>query len=534
MMMNVNASRISTVILALFVFAGLSPARAQQTQDQIRSQRGQTIEEQRRKALHETTLPPAQKHTIMWDYGAWWTSAWFTFDDTDTAGNGKDRTFRNNDLRAWINLNIGEPHQLYARVRTAYVDYNKGDSFNGNDDDLEGPNLDQAFYRLNLVHLLSEGVGVVGDYGAALGRLAEGDPGKKKRATQKTKEELAAEEAEREQRAAEAGMGGTGRTRFEAKAGRFYQSLGVGFAYSRVNDGVTVEYENPVGLFQGFYSRTVRTNDDFDQSVSSQSVNADRSFYGGAATALFTGEQRPFVYFFRQSDFNDYFDVRFPTSSYDYESKYLGTGSSGEIVTNLRYQGELVYEFGEGHADPQQGSPAPREGLRGNGMLLGAEYYLDNVFNPRLALQYLRGSGDSDRASVTNTVGGNTPTTHDHNFIGFGFAETGLALGPLLSNIRVIKTGLAFKPLKNSKRFSELELATNYYYFFKDERTGAISDFRAARKRWHVGDEVDVAANWKLLSDLTTSLQVGFFKQGAAYFRRETRAFLAANFTFSF
>ena len=83
-------------------------------------------------------LPASQK--VLVDFGGWYTSYVYLFDDGI-----KNRTLRQQDFRLWGSLSADDAiHQAYARMRMSYFDFNHGDSYTGNEDDLEGPSLDRG------------------------------------------------------------------------------------------------------------------------------------------------------------------------------------------------------------------------------------------------------------------------------------------------------------------------------------------------------------------------------------------------------
>lgn len=112
------------------------------TETFLRQQR--QIEEKVRRELDQQV--PAGRKTEL-DWGGWLSGYFFLFDD----GEESSRTLRRPDLRLWGSFNLDEGiHRGYARMKLAYNDFNAGDSEFGNDDDLEGPNLDRGWYQLDL------------------------------------------------------------------------------------------------------------------------------------------------------------------------------------------------------------------------------------------------------------------------------------------------------------------------------------------------------------------------------------------------
>ncbi len=89
-------------------------------------------------------LPPAQRLRV--DYGGWYNSYFFLFDD----GYNSSRTLRQNELRLWTSFTADQGvHEGYARMRMTYSDWNHGDSYTPDEDDLDGPHLERGGYKVD-------------------------------------------------------------------------------------------------------------------------------------------------------------------------------------------------------------------------------------------------------------------------------------------------------------------------------------------------------------------------------------------------
>ncbi|MDQ7779611.1 MAG: alginate export family protein, partial [Planctomycetota bacterium] len=166
-------------------------------------------------------------------------------------------------------------------------------------------------------------------------------------------------------------------------------------------------------------------------------------------------------------------------------------------------------------------------------------YYPKCQFRPNFSLQYLHGSGDENRMSVTNTIRGNLGNTDDENFLYFGHVLTGYSLAPAVSNINIIRFGASANFLEKCETFKDMEVGFNYFNYWKDEREGGISDFRALVRLGRpenrdIGDELDFYLNWRIFSDLTFTVRYGTFWTGDAYEDDVRRDFLALGLTLSF
>jgi len=200
------------------------------------------------------------------------------------------------------------------------------------------------------------------------------------------------------------------------------------------------------------------------------------------------------------------------TRDFDYNSGHFGVGTEGKLLANLRYTTEFIFETGDSVTSVTQ----QEQDVRAWAMDLSATYDVQLPTQPTLYAEYAFGSGDSDRANVTDTIGGNA-SGKDTNFLYFGYLPTGYALAPRLSNLRILKAGMAFKPLERVARFKDLSVSVDLYRYFKDEPAGAIFDLEAAQRDRDVGYEIDLTLAWQLLSDVSLAIEYGRFEPGPAY-----------------
>lgn len=412
------------------------------------------------------------------DWGGWYNSYVFVFDD----GVDSSRTFRRHDLRLWGRLVLdNRTHELYARTRLSLLDFNSGDSYDGDDDDVEGPNLERGYYRFDLA------------------------------------------------RAARAYAGSRVEYDLVVKVGRDLVQFGLGLALATPLDHISVQGAYRAFELTGFAGRTVGSTQDFDLSRSAKRTRRD--LFG--AQLKYVGLQRhePFLYAFWQRDRNS--EAAFsPFQKFDYDSFYIGAGSSGELAKGLRYTAELVYETGEsvGHG----------QFLRDNDIRAWAaqtqlEYLFPGKRKARASIEYLFGSGDPDRfASPVNTVGGNLGDSEDTSFIGFGYHDTGLSFAPRYSNLHMWRAGASCYPWPNHDRLKRFEVGTDWYVFYKHHASAAVSDPTATVQSGYLGWEMDYYANWQLSADLAWTARLGVFFPGGAFLDRTTRTFLLVGMTWSF
>lgn len=412
------------------------------------------------------------------DWGGWFSSHVFLFDD----GVESSRTLRRFDLRVWGSLSLDDgAHTFYARGRASFIDFNTGDSYDGDDNDFEGMNLERGFYRFDLNRL------------RASQNLSPAD------------------------------------VNLQIEAGRNLVELGTGLAVSLPLDHVSVTTQLDDFDITALAGRTVGSMDDID--ITRPIDRTRRTFLGTQIRGTSGERHRPFAYAVWQRDHSD--EV-YPTffQEYDYDSFYAGIGSVGQLGERTRYVAELVYEAGSSYGDGQfrQANEVDAWAARVGIERLGNDRYLS-----RASVEYLFASGDGDRyASPTDAMGGNFGDFRDTGFVGFGFVDTGLAVAPTLSNLHIVRAGASFFPAPDDVRFSELELGTDWYVFHKHHRDGAISDPTANRGSGYAGFEMDYFANWRVDPDLAVTLRFGAFFPGDAYSDRSPRTFLLAGVTWSF
>lgn len=412
------------------------------------------------------------------DWGGWFSTYVFLFDD----GVESSRTLRRYDLRLWGRAVIDSgAHEVYARGRLSGVDFNSGDSYDGDDNDIEGPNLERGYYRFNLA------------------RALESDRGKN----------------------LPFNLVGT--------IGRDLVQFGTGLTLAAPLDHVAME--TTVGRFRitGLAGKTVGSFPEFDESRTADRTR--RNFIGAEARYLGLDRHEPFAYALWQRDQNEDNRSR-PFRSLKYDSQYFGLGSTGELARRLRYQTEWVLETGESQSEPRGGAPAD---IRAWAFVNELEYLFPGPNRARASVEYLFGSGDPDRTfSPTGTLGNSRGNHEDTGFNAFGFTDTGLAFAPLYSNLHMWRAGASFYPWPEHPRLKGLELGTDWYLFYKHHRAGAVSDPTADEASGYLGWEMDYYANWQVTSDVAWTTRLGVFFPGDAFSDRTTRTFLLVGLTWSF
>ena len=437
--------------------------------------RQRAVEERLRKQF-DAELAFAQKS--LFDWGGWYSTHIFLFDD----GVESSRTLRRSDLRLWGRLSIdGGAHELYARGRLSLLDFNSGDSFDGDDDDVEGPNLERGFYRFDLARAMRAYGDRDIDYNVQL------------------------------------------------QIGRDLVQFGTGLTLAAPLDHVKLVATLRDVELTGFIGRTVGSTEDFDRSRTA--TRTRRAFFGAQLRHRGFERHEPFVYGLWQRDHNAERRAHL-FQKFTYDSFYFGMGSTGELRNNLRYLIEGVYESGSSYGT---GRYFGSDEINAWAFDAELEYLYPGPRRARASIEYLFASGDSNRKqSPTNSIGGNRFDRSDTSFIGFGYRDTGLALAPRYSNLHMWRAGGSLYPWPDRSRLERLQLGADVYLFHKHRRGGAISDVTADRASGYLGWEMDYYVNWEATVDLTWTARFGAFFPGRAFSDRTTRTFLLLGMTWSF
>ena len=468
--------RIACFLIGLIaVGAALTAAEAQEPTSAF-------LQQQRRiddkLDLERRQIAPASSILDL-QWGGWLEYYYFNFDD----GVQSSRELQRPGLAIWTRLTLDEGiHEFFARMRMNYSDFRDGDEYiRSRRSDWLGPRFDRAWYQVDLLRAL---------------RLAEpSDP-----------------------------------VQLRLRAGRQPVIYGTGYALDLPLDAVTLTADLGDFRIEGLYGKTIPSFPNIDRSDPVDS-HSDRRFYG--VQMQYTGWQRhvPFAYAIWNDDKTDERPTD-PFQNYAYDTFYFGLGARGALAHNLNYWAEGVFESGRSFGD---GMFIRRDVVEAWGWDVGVEYLFDHPTEARLAFEYMFASGDSDRRfSPTNAAGGNRGDREDTSFNAFGFRDTGLALGPTLSNLHIWKFGGSFKPLPDKAVLRDIELGSNWFLYHKNRSNAAISDFTADVGDGWVGWEMDYFMNWRMASDVSWTVRWGTFFPGSAYSTDDCRHFFFTGVTWSF
>ena len=492
--MNDSPTRWTGPVLAAIVLAGSAATAPAQNNLERFDRQLEQIQRQTR-LLIDREVPAVQR--ARFDYGGFVSFGFFAIDDP----NARTHILRQPELNLFTSINLDGAHEFYARGSMLFRDFNTGESFDGDDDDFVKPRLDRGYYRFNL------------------------------------------------RRAMEAYRGQTTKFNLIIKAGRQLVHWANGVTLSQEIDGglVTLEFD-PVTL-TALAGRSRGRFADIDSSRPGFNADMNRNFFGGMLSFQLGPRHRPFIYGLVQQDQNDNvvltsfdsFGTAFPTR-FNYDSHYIGAGSTGSFGDNWLYGLEFVYEGGTGLSNTftrtasgaALATPQTQEDIRAYALDLRLDYLLQDVHRSRLSAEVLLASGDDDRETTTNTLGGNRPGTDDRAFNAFGLLNTGLAFSPEVSNLLMFRFGGSTFPLRgSSKLFERLQVGMDFFIFNKLEHDAPIDE--PTRNDTYLGLEPDVFANWQITSDVALIVRYGvFFPSSAFGGERAARHFVYTGITYAF
>ncbi len=423
---------------------------------------------------------PTDRETSF-DAGGWLTFGLFYFDDTL----GDRHTLRQYQGRAWASLNIENVHRFYIRGLYGYDDWNSGNNLkNYQGDEDTGPQIERAWYEFDLGRLLAGPIGRRPDFGAKI------------------------------------------------KVGREYVTIGTGLTLAMAVDAIQFELEPGNWRLRGLMAKSIESSINPVDTSGPVATHQNRCLWGAEIAYSGIDNHQPFVYYLLNSDSTSPHPSD-PAQRYDYDSQYLGIGSSGTIFSpNLQYRAEVVGEWGTTYSN---NTVDRRDDICAMAANLMFEYLFDVPTRPAVAFEYLYGSGDDDRlVSSSSTAGGNRRGTDDNAFNAFGFRDTGISFAPKISNIHIYSLGATCFPLENTKLFEKFQFGTKVFFYHKAKAGGPISDTTAVKSSKWLGWEWDIYADWRITSDVSWTIRYGVFQPGSAFGNDNCRQFLLTAVTWSF
>jgi hypothetical protein len=436
--------------------------------------------------LANTAIDPGQRALV--DYGGYFTASYLSLDDL----NRKNHSLWQFDLVGYADVNIDDVQEIFARGRLEWQEFGIGDAFDGGDHQFHA-NMERAYYRLDIGRALSAYRGVTTDWDLAV------------------------------------------------KAGRQYVYWADGLALVQTLDGALVDLSYQKTHLQVLAGITPANTVDIDASRPHFDSNTHRGFYGAMLTQE-VGTNKPFIYFVRQQDYNHgYQSVTGNPADpiltrFQYDSNYLGVGSTGTCGDHLAYGAEAVYETGSTLSNSFDNTLAPVKQKKNSIQAFAGDLRLDYLLNDdnktRCSAEGIFTTGDDGRRNTTNTFGGSPPGTTDQAYNGFGQIQNGIAFSPNLSNLFIVRGGVSTFPLQKCGLFSQMQTGLDLYLFEKFALNAPLDE--PSRKSGYVGIEPDLFVNWQIKSDITLSMRYGVFLPGDALISNSARQFFYTGLTFAF
>lgn len=464
------------VFVLILITLPLSLAQAATVDEQRLGQ--ETIDE-----LAPTEKVDFEKDQIDFSHGGWFSSTYIHYDDLDYDNATKDYLSSDwyQDFRYWAKFTYKKIWSTYLRLKDIYVIRKASSvSYTGIGSDNEGPTVDTGYASLNL--------------------------------------------------------GAKTKTPIVLTVGRQYIYLGEGISYANIHDGLSISGYFKKLFYKCFFAHTLPHEDNVDESVPDYKDDGKRIFYGLEVASTIINFNVIYAYALIQRDLSGMYELTpEPSQDYSYNSEYYGFGFRGEPIKTLRYWLEFIKENGKDWTDAVR-SALERKDINAWALDAGVRYEPEIALSPRLELEYSFGSGDDSRTSVTDTKNGGNTSGDDDNFLYFGGYYAGYALAPRLSNLRIYKVDISFKPLEKLFKFGKnVVVGAKYFKYYKVKKDGGIYDIYADNAGYRdIGDEINAYIYWQINKQLYFNTRLGLFYPGKSYTNRDHYTYISGRLIFTF
>jgi hypothetical protein len=451
------------VLLLLPAGSAMGQVASQAQLDRFERQLERTQRESR--VLVDPSISAGERALV--DYGGYLSASLFSIDDPV----GENHVLRQYELVGYGRVNFDGAHELFVRANTTYFDFNHGDDFDGDGDDWQQPKIERAHYRFDLQRALA----------AYHGEVIEGN--------------------------------------IVAQVGRQLVRWGNGVTLDEEIDGGAIRLSNGRANLDLLAGITYNNIVDFDTSRPDFRRDTARGLFG-AMLSVQAGTHQPYVYGLVQRDYNggEVLTTDGVATRFSYDSHYIGIGSTGAFTDNWLYGVEAVYEGGHGLSNSFDAGFAQvdqtDEDIEAFALDARLEYLLADPRRTRISAELILATGDRDRLSSASTFGGNESGTDDHGFNAFGLLNTGLAFAPTVSNLAMVRFGVATFPVPESTTFRNLQAGFDVLVFNKFEGDAPIDE--PTNNRQFLGVEGDLYITWQITSDVTFVARYGGFIPGPA------------------
>lgn len=472
-----------TSAACLLALTGYPQHAFAQTQDRQIERLVQRIDE-----LSRPRIDPrlSISETTFFEVGGYASVAGIWFTDT----NGNDGRLFQPELTLFGRATIDAGHNFFARARFQYRAFSEGDSFDGQGDGWREPFLERYWYELDLASLMAGDTGV--------------EP----------------------------------RGNINVRVGRQFIDWGQGLALSEQLFAIRPTFSWERVSLEGLFGQTPDDDAIIDFDASRRGYNSDtkRRYYGGLLRYTTADFSQFYAYALHMGDHNGISQPRAPIGpvDFEYEATYFGIGAEGSFTPQMLYAAEFVYQIGDSQSDPLR-SPLgqTQQDIRAFAFNARLAYLFQSDHRPVVYFETIGASGDDDRLVATDTVGGNLTGTDDHGFNSLGYANTGLAFAPALSNILLFRVGATAYPFPEEGPFRDLQLGLDLMVHNKFDADAPIEE--PTSDDMYLGFETDFIINWRITYDLSFVGRVGLFFPGSAIETDTSmRHFVYTGFTLSF
>ena len=432
-----------------------TPVSAQNNPELIRRlERQQRQIEQELRTLVPSDQPISER--LLLDYGV--TARYGLYGIDDQFGN--THVLRQRDVSLTMLGELDGTHQFFGQLRFLNNDFNSGDQFGTFGSSSEGrqyPVGDQYWYSFNLRGAEAARTGIPTAYNVS------------------------------------------------TKIGRQMVHWGSGLALSTDLYAAMVDLDfGPWGITGLGGTTPSSTTVDFDGSRPGFDVNTRRSFFGISLEDRSQRDHHPYMSYLIQRDHNIQTIGGPVQTTYGYDSEYIAVGSRGSVSGQWLYRVEAVHERGRSLSSSIDTAgnnigQTPEKIDAWAGIVTLTHLPRDDR-GTRWEWELISGTGDPDRISSSDTIGGNKSGTSDKSFNSLGYANTGLALAPDPANLISLRMG--WSQWADAKT-NTVRIGVNGFVFGKVDEDAPVSVNTSSNSL--IGGELDLFAEWRLASDLTLS-----------------------------
>lgn len=307
--------------------------------------------------------------------------------------------------------------------------------------------------------------------------------------------------------------------------GRQFSKIGRGIAYGLTADGLHWRSKGRKMDASAFWMRQNPGDNNID-NLAPGSGRTKRWFFGAEYKHKFRKWAGLGVFTLWNIDRNteDPYSVGAGQTQYSqFKSQYYGIGFDGTFFSKLNYWSEYIVVRGKTYnAASATNLNASKVNVDADALDFGLRYLFGGGLSPTLFTEYAFGSGDADRLTNVTSSRGGSSSGDDSAFRSFGGLSMGHALAPSLSNIRIFKLGGSVKPFGRwgAARWNDMTFNFTGYTYWAYARGGPTSDpaiSTAAAVSNDVGDEYDLTVSWKIFNDVNYQFKYGYFMPGPAY-----------------